>query len=204
VAVINNLKRFEQPITLLKQMGPACGTTSLAMALNALGVASSSLTPQQLDSSHRPTWGFTSPELIIDLAKTHNLQAWPENRLDFLKIKEHLLAGRLLLALGVSKGKEPEPFKWHWQLIHGYEVMEDGRQFLLITDPNGWQKPILWDEYQSSFFKKLNFLGLPSRAEQFAIVVEKFAGENQLVHPRCFPKALQTVNLWGRCLKAFA
>lgn len=138
--------RLERPVTPIWQgNGPgnwnACGTTALAMILNALQAETRSslekcplITREELDAK-RPFDSYTAPGTLVKLARAKGFQAALYNEADFEVIKRQLDSGNLLIVL-----ENTEPRHWfsplHYVVVHGYkDSAVPAERKLLMTNP---------------------------------------------------------------------
>jgi uncharacterized protein YvpB len=116
-----------------------CGTTSLAIAMNALatlkGKVGATITQEQLDRK-RPFDSYTAPGTLVKLAKEHGYFAEQYNGSSFQEIQSHLNNKHLVIALHNAISAQGKPGPLHYCVIHGYQdSLETSQKKLLIADP---------------------------------------------------------------------
>ena len=116
-----------------------CGTTSLAIAMNALatlwGRAGTAITREQLDRK-RPFDSFTAPGTLVKLAKEQGYFAQQYNASSFQEIQSHLNNRHIVIVLHNAISAQGKPGPLHYCVVYGYqESPETGQDKLLIADP---------------------------------------------------------------------
>lgn len=113
-----------------------CGTTSLAIAMNALSDRSgTTITREQLDRK-RPFDSYTAPGTLVKLAKEYGYFAQQYNGSNFQEIQSHLNNKHILIALHNAISTQGKSGPLHYCVIHGYqEGPEISQKKLLIADP---------------------------------------------------------------------
>jgi hypothetical protein len=219
------LERKLLPLQRLRQKGPSCGTTSLAMALNALAQQLGKprvYTQASLDKGHRLPFMFSSPQLLVNIARKHGFYAQAYNTFCETQLKEHLYQGHLVLALGcTATGNTPstiEPFSWHWRLVHGYDnccnpnhtdyspwakelnssCVTAGSPVVLVSDPHGFSLLTPFETFTQTFFKPLAIGLLPTSIKQCAVVV---SNQNTLPPTKPLPWVLNAIHGFGNVIQ---
>lgn len=142
----------------------ACGTTSLAIALNSLASMernNPTFTPfhfRQLDAGNRELNGFSSPDMLARVARQNGAFAQMVNHMTFDEIRTHIDAGHPILAL-VSNDRETLTGSLHWQVIYGYYGADSPEaQGLHIMDPAmNASCTVEFSRYQSTRFSDIRF-----------------------------------------------
>lgn len=108
----------------------ACGTTSLAMVMNYLGVPDSRRT---IDAMIRRTDTFTAPRRMVDYARSRGLAAESYNSGTFEEVRGFL--DRRLPVIMLIEPSTPNDVNLHYVVVKGYEKNPDGTYSYLVQDP---------------------------------------------------------------------
>lgn len=149
-------KRKRLPVRSIAQTKNACGTTSLAMVLNAYGKR---VSPAQLDAKYRKMVVGMSVRSMREAAIAHGLNTVTLLKSGFDEIREHLDKNHLMIAAIDTNGKNKRGIRSHYVVINGYRIAKDGQRYLYITDPGGgrqYAKP--YEEFEKTW-KRFRFLG---------------------------------------------
>ena len=122
----------------LDQVGPACGTTSLAMITSYL--TGQSLDQNQVDSEIRRLNVFTSPGEMIEFARDRGLQAEMYNDGTWGELKGFIDRGIPCQAL-ISNDNTGDFSTLHYVAVVGYGVDKDGKEYVILHDPNQGDDP---------------------------------------------------------------
>lgn len=185
----------------------ACGTTALAMALNALQNATPtatetgkhSFTRQELDA-RRPFDSYTAPGTLVKLAREKGFHACLFNRANFDAIKRQIDAGHLVIVL-----ENPAPRHWlsplHYVVVHGYKDSSiPSERTLIMTDPayRSPEKARYEMAYQDFLphWNNVKIANVPTGISRFMVVV---GGKGSTLPPAPFykvPLAVHMANAW--------
>lgn len=176
----------------IKQTKNACGTTSLAVAINALKEPSKKIAPAQIDAVIRKmSSSFTAPDLLIKEAEKHGLKGGMYNNSSFDEIKTHIDDNHLMIALTDTRRNELD-VRMHYVLINGYEVTEDGTEKVIITNPSSGKTYTQDYEKFEEKWNDLKLSALPTSLNRFMIALST---ENDLPKNRLDKKAKLALNV---------
>jgi hypothetical protein len=158
----------------------ACGTTSLAMIMTYLGVT---LSHEDIDNAIRRMDIFTSPNDIVDFARSKGLEAEEYNHGTWDELKSQIDAGHPVEALiesDTSLGGSADGI--HWIAITGYETdPATGQEYVIYHDPNWGDDPATAGVNEGAevkipvedFMKMWGNTSLPPGAENFYVAFGK-------------------------------
>ncbi len=127
---VNFKKRL--PLSPLKQVGNACGTTSLATVFTAMGKPSSQ---EVLDKRIRKADVWTPLRSMVAEAKEAGLFAELYSKTTFDEIVANIKADRLMIAL-IDTNTKKYGLNSHYVVIHGVESKPESKlKLLVITNP---------------------------------------------------------------------
>ena len=163
---MRNLMEME----VLKQKGPACGTTSLAMIIRFL-TQYDKITPEDIDREiRRLPWMFSAPHDLIAYTRNIGLKV-EEYNLSTLEQVESLINQGIpvMPLLDLTPNNTLDLDKWHWVVAVAVENVNNEKK-LIINNPWGRQEE--WD--QDRFLKSwahLKLLGLNFGYSNYFIAV---------------------------------
>lgn len=227
-AALEMPQRLLIPVRRLKQVGPACGTTALAMACNALLAQQGkpgTYTQAALDQGNRLPFMFSSPTMLLRIAREQGFFAKACNNLSTHHIKAHLRQGHLLLPLGMlpfDLGRlRTEPFSWHWTLLHGYDDSFEpehplyaelagslhrysylrGKPVFLVSDPNDFSYVVSAESLFCTVLKRLHCFALPTNVSGFGLII---SSRDALAPATSIPFLLRSLHAMARLIQALA
>jgi len=135
-----------------------CGTTSLAMTMTYLGVPE---TKDQIDSVIRRWDIFTSPEDMMDFARSKGLQAQGYNNGQWSDIESHIPLGQPCITVINADYGYPDNSTisgLHYVVITGFGIDSvNGQRYAIFHDPN-WSTGDMY-LYESQFVTMGNNVG---------------------------------------------
>lgn len=184
-----------------------CGTTSLAMVLNALANSKGSgqeYTREKLDY-RRPFNMYTSPKSLVRLATEQGFYAAQYNQSSFKEIKKHLDKGHLIIAL-----HNPHPnfgfSALHYAVIYDYlDGPIPSAQKIKIVDPAQMDPDKAFQEVSlTEFSKKWHSLKqgpVPTGIDRFIVVV---SNSPDLLADRNIPVSLKMADAVLKAINWYA
>lgn len=137
-----------------------CGTAALAMALNALNSQGRQFTQAMLDKDYRRFNSFTSPGILAEAARAAGFFAEVCHRMTLAEIRNHLSAGRLILALHSVNGRVSG---LHYVLVSGFWTdPQSGETSLVLWDPapsTNQRKILPYRDFEQRYWQPVRLMG---------------------------------------------
>lgn len=155
---------------VLKQDGPACGTTILAMVIRFLA-RDNSISPEAIDKEIRRLPGmFSAPTDLVAYARRKGLRAEEYNHNSLQQVKELVGLGIPVLPLLDATPSNALDFRqWHWVVVLAVK-QDDGNEKLVINNPWGQQEEWETDAFAEQW-AHLRLLGLTFGYSNYFIAV---------------------------------
>lgn len=132
----------------------ACGTTTLSMILATRGLIPPTLeAAKAVDDAVRRWGGFSAPDDLEKFAESKGLHSEGYNDQSFGDIKNHLGAGRSVMAM-INGGSNP-----HWIAIQNVSE-KNGQEFVTYADPaDGATHTVTRQEFEAMWAKPMDSQG---------------------------------------------
>jgi len=155
---------------VLKQTGPACGTTSLAMIIRFLS-QDKSITPQDIDKEIRKSPGmFSAPADLIAYARRKGLPAEEYNNGSLQQVEDLVTQGiPVMPLLDLTPENALDLDQWHWVVALAVEK-HDGQKVIFINNPWGQQEEWAEEKFTKEW-ARLKLLGLTFGYNNYFIAV---------------------------------
>jgi hypothetical protein len=156
---------------VLRQTGPACGTTSLAMIIRFL-TDEKGITPQDIDQEMRKSSGmFSAPADLIAYARRKGLPAEEYNHGSLQQIENFVTQGIPVMPLLDLTPENAMDFdRWHWVVVLAVDK-RDGHKTIIINNPWGQQEE--WAEEKfSREWAYLRLFGLTFGYDNYFIAID--------------------------------
>jgi len=129
---------------VLKQKGPACGTTCMAMVIRFL-IGDGPITPEDIDKEIRKLPGmFSAPTDLVMYARRKGLKAEEYNHNSLQHIKELVEKGiPVMPLLDLTPNNALDFQNWHWVVVVAVEDYS-GLEKIVVNNPWGQQEE--WDK----------------------------------------------------------
>ncbi len=186
-----------------------CGTTSLAMALNALSAMAhnnpqhSPFTREALDEGNRELDSFSSPGMLARVAQENGAFAEMYNHVTFEEIKSHIDQGHPLIALVKVDEERANSFSGlHYVVIFDYEDEPASKyRSIIFADPgNGTLYEREFDKFMPNYAENLTLRGLPILYNRFMIALSH---KNDLPPSRDVPITNRIATEMNDCINLF-
>lgn len=124
----NNVQNLNQYST------NGCGTTSLAMAQNTVQ-ETTGYNREVMDREVRRADIYTSPESMIQAARTYGAYAEIYNHQTFADIQRNVDAGNPVIVLFQHAKRGEFQFSGHYVVVSGYNIHPNGKREIICEDP---------------------------------------------------------------------